>query len=134
MKECKKLVQKSSENHIKKDDYNLITYKVLAYLYGVFKRVITFDDVVFVELMHLGEINKRYFIDILRYLQMEGYIQGLSFTKAWANEYILISDYSDMVITHKGIQYLLENNSMKQIKEILIDNVGLINSLIKIIF
>lgn len=111
------------------DDYNLITYKVLAYLYGVFKRVITFDEVVFVKLMHLDEINKRYFIDILHNLQKEGLIQGLKFSKAWGNEYLLISDYSDMVITHKGIQYLYENNSMKQVKEILIDDVELINSL-----
>ena len=65
---------------------------------------------------------------------MEGYIQGVSFTKAWANEFILISDYSDMIINHKGIQYLSENNSMKQIKEILINSVELISSLIKVIF
>ena len=116
------------------DDYNLITYKVLAYLYGVFKRVITFDEVVFVELMHLDEINKRYFIDILHNLQKEGLIQGLKFSKAWGNEYILTSDYSDMVITHQGIQYLSDNSTMKQIKEILINNVGLIGSLIKIVF
>lgn len=111
------------------DDYNLITYKVLAYLYGVFKRVITFDEVVFVELMHLDEINKRYFIDILHNIQKEGLIQGIKFSKAWGNEYLLISDYFNMVITHKGIQYLYENNSMKQVKEILIDDVDLINSL-----
>ena len=106
----------------------------MAYLYGVFKRAITFDEVVFAELINLDEINDQYFSDILRNLRMEGYIQGVSFTKAWANEFILISDYSDMIITHKGIQYLSENNSMKQIKEILINSVELISSLIKVIF
>lgn len=117
-----------------KDDYNIITYKVLAYLYGIFKRKITYDHDVFSKLISLDEINEQYFSDILRNLQMEGYIQGVSFTKAWDNEFILISDYSDMIITHKGIQYLSENNSMKQIKEILINSVELIGSLIKIIF
>ena len=117
-----------------KDDYNVISYKVLVYLYGIFKRKITYDQNVFRKLINLDDIDDQYFSDILRNLQAEGYIQGLSFTKAWGNEYILFSDYSDMVITHQGIQYLYENNSMKQIKEILINNVGLIGSLIKIIF
>lgn len=116
-----------------KDDYNVIVYKILAYLYAVFKRKITYDYDVFSKLINLDDINEQYFSDILRNLQAEGYIQGLSFTKAWGNEYILISDYSDMVITHKGIQYLSDNSTMKQIKEILIYNVGLIGSLIKII-
>ncbi len=117
-----------------KDDYNVISYKVLAYLYGIFKRKITYDQNVFRKLISLDDINEQYFSDVLRNLQTEGYIEGLHFTKAWGNEYILTSEYSDMFITHKGIQYLSENNSMKQIKEILINNVGLIGSLIKIIF
>lgn len=52
------------ENYITNDDYTLITYKVLAHLYRVFKRVIIFDEVVIVNLMHLDEINRRYFNDI----------------------------------------------------------------------
>ncbi len=117
-----------------KDDYNVIIYKILAYLYGIFKRKIIYDHDVFSKLINLDEINEQYFSDVLRNLQMEGYIQGLSFAKAWGNEYILISDHSNMFITHKAIQYLLENKSMKKIKEVLINSFELIGSLIKIIF
>ena len=117
-----------------KDDYNVISYKVLAYLYGIFKRKIAYDQTVFRKLISLDDINEQYFSDVLRNLQTEGYIERLHFTKACGNEYILTSEYSDMFITHKGIQYLSDNSTMKQIKEKLINNVELIGSLIKTIF
>lgn len=117
-----------------KDDYNVIVNKVLTYLYAVFKRKIVFDDIVFEKSLDLDITDKRYFDDILRYIQKEDYISGLVFTKVWGNEYVLVNNYRDMAITHNGIQYLTENGTMKNIRDLLINGCDIISTLIQMIF
>lgn len=117
-----------------KDDYNVLVFTILTYLYGCLKRKFNFDE------DHLYAITKRakddeYIIDVLRFMQGDGYICGLSFTKPWGNNYILINDLSNMEITSKGIEYLTENSTMSKVKNFLLETGSrLVVDLIKIVF
>lgn len=113
-----------------KDDYDVIVFKVLVYLYAVLKKKIVFDELTFSKAIKLENINDQYFNSILEMMSKEGLIDNVFFTKAWGNDLILLSDLKDMQITSEGIHYLKENDRMAKIKNFLIDNVELITSLI----
>lgn len=115
-----------------KDDFHIVVYKLLLYLYGCFKRKICFDTNVFNNIFK--DINKDYLTNILITLKQEGYITALEFIKVWGNEYIIVSDLNEITITIKGIEYLKENSIMSKIKNILFNQNDIISSLIKILF
>lgn len=90
-----------------KDDYDVIVFKILVYLYAVLKRKVIFEEKAFYHA--IGEINNRYLVDVLNFMQEEGLISGLVFVKAWGNENILCNDLINLKITVQGIHYLEEN-------------------------
>lgn len=47
-------------NNMAKDDYDVIVYRLLVYLYGCLKRKITFDDAVFRETVRKNVDNDEY--------------------------------------------------------------------------
>lgn len=100
-----------------KDDYNVIVFKILTYLYGCFQRKYLFNKAEFLKLLESQHIAEQYLSDVLRIMQEEGLIAGLIFKKAWGNEYLLINDYRDMTITALGIRFLLEDKTMGKVKE-----------------
>lgn len=104
-----------------KDDYEVILYRILVYLYAVKKRSITFEALTFEGSVKRNVENEQYFTDILRMAQDEGLIKGLEFTKAWGNDWLLISDISDAEITAEGIRYIKDNSKMQKIGEMLKD-------------
>ena len=57
-----------------KDDYNVIVYKVLLYLYACKQRKIVFDTNVFLATVGADSINMEYFVDVLRMMQEDGLI------------------------------------------------------------
>ena len=118
-----------------KNDYEYIVFKILIYLYGCFKREYSFDQEVFNrKILHeKNGIADEYLTDILRGMTTEELIEGLNFTKAWGNEYILINDIKDATITPAGIRYLKDNSKMSEIKNILVESPGAIAELIKIV-
>ncbi len=65
-----------------KNNYNYIRFKVLTYLYGVLQGKYYFDEDVFKKETLTDEISKEYATNILRLMQNDGYITGLTFTKA----------------------------------------------------
>lgn len=97
-----------------KDNFNYIAFKILTYYYGCLKNKIVFDEKVFLATVNDNNIDDTYFIEVLRSLVNEGYLEGLVFTNAWGNVYILANDYVDGSITHKGVEYLTENSAMKK--------------------
>ena len=100
-----------------KDDYDYIVFKILTYLYGCLKRKNTFDKKVFRDCIVTQEVQEEYLMDILRMMKEENLIEGLYFTKAWGNTYILISNLADMHITSEGIHYVLDNDKMRKVKD-----------------
>ena len=115
-----------------KDDYNVIVFKILTYLYAVLKRKTVFDINEFKTAV--GSIDENYLNDLLEMMQNEGFIKGLIFVHAWGIEPLICNDLSQMRITFKGMQFLTENSKMKEVKEFLLKNVDTISSLIKLVF
>ena len=114
-----------------KDDYSVVVFKILTYLYACLKRKALFDEEVFKQIIDKQNITDEYLTDILRMITEEKLITGLVFTKAWGNTYILANGYCDMKITSSGIRYLNENSAMAKVKQLLKDSTGLIGELIK---
>ena len=112
-----------------KDDYHVIVYKILLYLYGVLQRKIVFSCDAFNKLIERSEIKEEYFTDVIRLMQNEGLIEGAVFEKAWGHDYILISNLEDLQITADGIRYLKENSTMNKVMKSLKDTPGLASSL-----
>ena len=86
-----------------KDDYYVVVYKILAYLYVQLKngdvidsKIISFDGKLF-------NIPERYWTYIIVHLYQDGYIENIE----------------DMQITPKGIDYLLNNSLLEKAKEFL---------------
>lgn len=98
-----------------KDDYDVIVYRVLVYLYGCLKRTIMFEDATFNEAVKKNIESDTYFYDVLRMMQGEGLIEGLTFTPAWGGDVLLASDVKDAKITATGVKYLKENDKMKAV-------------------
>lgn len=113
-----------------KDDYHVIVYKILLYLYGVMQRKIVFSHDAFNKLIERSDIKEEYLANILRLMQSEGLIEGGAFKKAWGHEYIMISDLEDLQITADGIRYLKENSTMNKVMKSLKDTPGLASSLL----
>lgn len=117
-----------------KDDYNYLVFKILTYLYAVFKRKQSFDKTIFRKAITTADIPEEYLTDILRMMQNNDLIEGLEFCVAWGNEYILMNEFSDMHITSAGVQHLTENDTMKRIKDSILSHTGIITELVKMVF
>lgn len=117
-----------------KDDFDYIAFKILSYYYAWMKNKLVFDEKVLRELAQGKDVDDDYFNKVLRSLVLEGYLEGLSFTKAWGHEYILLGSLSEGSITHAGVQYLKENSMMKKALNIAETAGGLITKLLPLIF
>ena len=117
-----------------KDDYDVIVFKILTYLYSCIKRKITFNIKVFEAVLSKNNIPDEYLVDILRMMTEEKLIKGLSFIHAWGQDCVCISDYDEMKITSNGLRYLSENSKMNEIKKYLSGVPGLVADLIKLAF
>lgn len=115
-----------------KDDYEVIAYKILVYLYAVMKRKIIFSEETFRKTI-IKDINEDYFNDVIRLMAADGQISGASFEKAWGGSYMMLTDYSDMEITAEGIRYLKDNSKAGRAKEALIGACDIVANLIGIL-
>lgn len=116
-----------------KDDYDVLVFKILTYLYACMKRKIVFDALVFAKTTGQSKVPEGYFTDVLRLMQVEGLIEGVSVVKAWGTDYILASDLRDMSITADGIRYLKDNSKMKEVRQALVDAADVISGLIAVV-
>ncbi len=97
-----------------KNDYFVIAYRILAYLYACLKAGEK-ANVEVISAEKLG-IHNRYWTNILIMLYEGGYISGISVYYVCAEKDIKILDIN---ITQKGIEFLQENSSMAKAKEFL---------------
>lgn len=108
-----------------KDDYYVIVYQILSYLYRSLKegtevdpKMLTFDG-------HLFKINERYWLYIMKNLINDGYIDGCQVVIAWKKG-ITLSGLEDVMITPKGIDYLCDNKTIKRAYEFAKDNLQIL--------
>lgn len=96
-----------------RDDYDVLVFKILTYLYRKFKDNYI-DDMYLFPLTDDFPIREDYFISIFEDLQDKGYIKNLVLTKAWGGD-IVGYDLSKLQITGDGIAYLRDNSRMKKL-------------------
>lgn len=99
-----------------KDDYYVIVYQILSYLYQCLKK----GEDVNVECLQpesLFGINPRYWLYIFEHLQQDGLIEGFV-RKEYINNQVLY-ELDRVQITPAGIGYLLDNNLLAKAKKFL---------------
>lgn len=95
---------------MRNDDFHVIAFRALTYLYACVKKKIIFEGEDFFEVLGGGAQNKRmaicreYLEWIFKTLAEGGYINEFS------------GDYGKMEITMKGIEYLTDDYMMKKVK------------------
>lgn len=113
-----------------KDDYSVIMYKVLLYLYACKKRKIVFDERDFLIAAGADKINREYFNDVLRMMQNDGMITGLAFHRPWQATWIMVGEIGNAEITSAGIEHLTENSKMAKVKDVLLESADIVANLI----
>lgn len=95
-----------------RDDYFVIVYKILTYLYDCLKA----GDAP--SIMFYGakamEINRGYWLNIMESLNDEGYIRGIEIVSGGGG-YRALQEI-DLKITPKGIEFLQDNSMMEKAK------------------
>ena len=109
-----------------KDDYEVIVYQILAYLYNCLKKDLPIEVGYLEAQGKLFTINTRYWNFILVNLFNDGYIEGIHLKEAWGEKYPLISNLENIGITPKGIQYLTDNSFIQKATELLKDVKGIV--------
>lgn len=102
-----------------KDDYHVIVYQILSYLYQQLKSGIPIDEQMLSAEALFG-INEKYRGYILKNLLNDGYITGIlvkesKYIDGQACLYFLNLDECE--ITPKGIEYLTDNSFLSKAKE-----------------
>lgn len=102
-----------------KDDYSVIVYKILAYLYECLKKGKTPDPADYNWDSGLFHIPQSYWENIMEELINEGYIKGAHALNVLGQARPSIRVDSSTSITMKGAEYLDHNSVMQKAKEFL---------------
>ena len=102
-----------------KDDYHVIIYQILAYLYQQLKRGQKVDIEKLSNNGGLFEINKNYYMFIMSSLVKTDLISGVIIVNSLSQQYI--DGLENIQITVKGIEYLLDNAFLKKAHKFLKD-------------
>ena len=101
-----------------RDDYFVIVYKILTYLYECLKTGKNIDTYNILIAETYG-IEESYFNYILIQLYEEGYIEGINIIPIMGSKQKNIKITSNIMIKPKGIEYLQENSMLSKAKGIL---------------
>lgn len=104
------------------DDYFVIAYKLLKYLYDYLKKGTRPST----EVLNAGffGIPDEYWEYIIRNLYQDGYVEGVTITRLW-NKPGDPSIQPRFSITPKGIQYIQENSVFETIRGYVKDIAGI---------
>lgn len=103
-----------------KDDYHVIVYQILAYLYTQLKAGEPVDPELLKPESRYLSINERYWTYIMSNLQMSGFITGITIQNTWGSD-MMVTNLESAMITPLGIEYLTDNSFLKKAKEFLKD-------------
>lgn len=95
-----------------KDDYHVIVYQILAYLYVQLKKGEDVDGVKISVNSDLYSINKKYWEYVILNLSNEQYVRGITVIRTDTG--YIISNLDDAEITPKGIEYLTDKSFLKK--------------------
>lgn len=97
-----------------KDDYFVIVYQILSYLYQRLKRGESMDARMISAESDLYTIPYSYWLYIIENLVDDGYILGPKFLRADGKTQVVCLERTK--ITPKGIQYLFDNSLLEKAK------------------
>ena len=102
-----------------KDDYYTLVSKVLVFLYKRLKGKAKSDIIDYISpLTNDFPVEREYLEYVSEQLTNNEYVDKVVVTRAWGGDIVRI-DYSKMRITPKGIDYLIENSTIRKIVEFL---------------
>ena len=104
-----------------KDDYFVIVYQILSYLYQRLKKGEPVDPAFLKHDGPLFQINKQYWAYILYHMVEEGLIEGVKQVHMDGLEFPYVSQLETCRITPAGIAYLCEHSFMEKAKRFLKD-------------
>lgn len=102
-----------------KDDYHIIVYQILSYLYNALKNGEPIDENKFT-CESLFNINERYRQYIFKTLYDDRYIAGINVSEVKyidGNVELQFTAMDNCYITPKGIEYLTDNSFMQKAKD-----------------
>lgn len=103
-----------------RDDYHVIVYKILAYLYQQLKKGLPVEKEMLMYDGPLFKINRPYWLYIIENMVSHGLITGIQNIKA-GDGYYVPEQLSDCQITPEGIDYLCNNSLTEKAKQFLKD-------------
>lgn len=103
-----------------RDDYYVIVYQILAYLYTQLKAGDPVDPKLLQHDSKYLNINEVYWLYIMEHLLEDGYIENITLTKVWGNQ-IIVNNLENCRITPRGIVYLCDNSFIEKAKQFLKD-------------
>ena len=103
-----------------RDDYFVIVYKILAYLYVQLKNGNKVEPEMLYPDGMLFKINESYWTYIVTNMIDQGFIRGIGNSRA-GNGYYIKAQLSSCEITPKGISYLCDNSLIEKAKQFLKD-------------
>lgn len=103
-----------------RDDYHVIVYQILAYLYVKLKAGEKPDEKMLRYDSQYLNINEPYWTYIMQNMLTSGLIEGPTITSTWGKD-VMISDLADAQITPAGIEYLCDNSFLEKAKQFLKD-------------
>ena len=109
-----------------KDDYEVIVYQILAYLYQCLKKDVDIQEKYLMPQGKMLDINTKYWRFIIYNLNKDGLIEGIVLKKVWGEKYPLVEELENMNITPRGIQFLTDNSFIQKAKEVLKDTKSII--------
>lgn len=96
-----------------KDDYFVIVYQILAYLYRCLKDGEDVDPRLLEPSSKYLNINETYWAYIMEHMQEQGLIEHITLIYAMGHK-LVDYDLTGCQITPKGIEYLCENSTIKK--------------------
>ena len=104
-----------------KDDYHVIIYQILSYLYQRLKKGEEVDGKMLSHDGPLFQINKKYWAYIIYHLHESGFVEGGGFVTLDGLDVPMAVHLNDMRKTPAGIEYLCNNSTIAKAKAFLKD-------------
>lgn len=112
-----------------KDDYHVIVYQILAYLYKCLKKGEDVDEGLLQHGSPLMKINRRYWEYIITNIVEQGFVSGITVKQTL--DVKIIENLDRAQITPTGIEYLCDNSFMAKAKEFAMNAKDIIPMILK---
>lgn len=102
-----------------RDDYFVLAYRILAYLYACLREGCEPDMAYLSPDSPALKISQNYWEYIFRHLYIDGYLEGMSLVPVTGRITPQVKLGASLMITPKGIEFLQNNSAMNKAKDFL---------------